>query len=181
MRRFKTRDLLLSLLFITSLALQQPTQCSAQKEKSLTDQVAAIKQEHVELEKWFHDTLVADRKDQKKVEDANSRRERMTPFVELDLAEILFPHLAIGLDHSGAMGRGQVAAPFNPSQALLQTVQLSPGLLVSVGGGRRLFRCERGGVSLRHSLALRNRPRVAGHENTPIKRQGLSARSRHFR
>jgi len=72
---FKTRDFFL-LLLITSLGLQYPTPCSAQKEqkeKSLAEQVAAIKQEHAELEKWFHDTLVANRKDQKKISDANEK------------------------------------------------------------------------------------------------------------
>lgn len=72
---FKTRDFFL-LLLITALGLQYPTPCSAQeeqKEKSLADRVAAIKQEHVELEKWFDDALVAARKDQKKVEDANKK------------------------------------------------------------------------------------------------------------
>jgi peroxiredoxin len=62
---------LLLLLAATSLVLHSPTRSLAQKEKSLADRVAAIKQEHVELEKWFHDTLVANRKDQKKVQDAN--------------------------------------------------------------------------------------------------------------
>jgi peroxiredoxin len=72
MAQFKTRGFLL-LLFIPAMASQELTQCAAQGEKSLADRVAAIKQEHVELEKWFHDTLVADRKDQKKIQDANEK------------------------------------------------------------------------------------------------------------
>jgi peroxiredoxin len=72
MGQFKPRESLL-LLFATALALLQPAQCFAQKEKPLADQVAAIKQEHAELERWFHDTLVADRKDQKRILDANEK------------------------------------------------------------------------------------------------------------
>src|ERR1051325_3616713 len=72
MCRLKTYAFL-SLLFASALALLQSPRCFAQKEKSLSDQIAAIKQEHAELEKWFHDTLVADRKDEKKIRDANTK------------------------------------------------------------------------------------------------------------
>src|SRR5688500_4387760 len=71
MNRFPS--LIVALALIAGLAQFLFTQCWAQDDKPLAEQVAAVKQAHAELEKWFYAELRAAKRDNQKVSDANKK------------------------------------------------------------------------------------------------------------
>jgi peroxiredoxin len=71
MNRFPSQ--IVALAVVSGVAQFLFTQCWAQDDKPLAEQVAAVKQAHAELEKWFYAELRAAMRDNKKVSDANKK------------------------------------------------------------------------------------------------------------